>query len=90
MVINREIINLILKKSLKKYYDEDSSKRSEMKWNKSKNNKPIYSGLSISEMRKTAMFKFWYDYIKPTYQDKENLSYMDTDSFVANIKTKDV
>ena len=36
------------------------------------------------------MCKFWFDYVKPMYQDKGNLSYMDTDIFVANIKTKDV
>lgn len=77
MVINGEIINLTLKKSLKQCYDEDSSKWCKMKWNKSKDNKPIYSGLSLV-------------YVKPMYQDKGNLSYMDTDIFVANIKTKDV
>ena len=36
------------------------------------------------------MCKFWFDYVKPMYQDKGNLSYIDTDIFVANIKTKDV
>ena len=25
-------------------------------------NKPIYLGLSISEISKIAMYKFWYDY----------------------------
>ena len=90
MVINGEIINLTLKKSLKQCYDEDSSKGSKMKWNKSKDNKPIYSGLSTLEIRKTVMCKFWFDYVKPMYQDKGNLSYIDTDIFVANIKTNDV
>ena len=61
-----------------------------MKLNKSKDNKPIYSGLSTLEIRKTVMCKFWFDYVKPMYQDKGNLSYIDTDIFVANIKTKDV
>ena len=36
------------------------------------------------------MYKFWYDYIKPKYQDKANLCYMDTYSFITNIKTNDV
>ena len=27
------------------------------------------------------MFQFWYDYIKPKYQDNAKLCYMDTDSF---------
>ena len=33
------------------------------------------------------MYEFWYDYIKPRYDDKARLCYMDTDSFVINIKT---
>ena len=32
---------------------------------------------------------FYYDYIKPKYQDRAKLCYMDTDSFVIHIKTKD-
>ena len=36
------------------------------------------------------MYEFWYDYIKPTYQDNAKLCYMDTDSFIINVKTEDV
>ena len=35
------------------------------------------------------MYEFWYDYVKSKYEDKARLCYMDTDSFVVNIKTKD-
>ena len=35
------------------------------------------------------MYEFWYDYIKPKFKDKAKLCYMDTDSFVLNIKTED-
>ena len=35
------------------------------------------------------MYEFWYDYIKPKYQDKVKLCYMDTDSFIIHIRTKD-
>ena len=42
--------------------------------------------LSILEISKTLMFKFCYDYIKPTYQAKVKLCYMDADSFIINIK----
>ena len=33
--------------------------------------------------------KFWYDYVKPKYQDVAKLCYMDTNSFIIHIKTKD-
>ena len=36
------------------------------------------------------MYKFWYDYIKPSYQQNVNLCYIDTDSFIINIKAEDV
>ena len=32
---------------------------------------------------------FWYDYIKPKYQDRAKLCCMDTDSLIICIKTKD-
>ena len=52
-------------------------------------NKPLYLGLSILEISKTLMYEFWYDYIQPKYQNNANLCYMDTDSFIINIKTED-
>ena len=52
-------------------------------------NKPIYLGQAILDISKTHMYEFWYDYIKPKYKDKARLCYMDTDSFVNNIKTED-
>ena len=61
----------------------------EMKKIKVKMNKPVYLGLSILEINKTLMYKFWYGYIKPKYQDDAKLCYMDTDSFIIHIKTED-
>ena len=52
-------------------------------------NKPIYLGMSILDISKTLMYEFWYDYIKPKYQDRAKLCYMDTDSFVIHIITED-
>ena len=52
-------------------------------------NKPVYLGLSILEISKTLMYEFWYDFVKPKYQDNAILYYMDTDSFIINIKTED-
>ena len=61
----------------------------EMKKTKVKTNKPIYLGLSILEIGKILMYEFWYDYMKPKYNDNIKLCYMDTDSFIINIKTND-
>ena len=57
-----------------------------MKKTKVKMNKPIYLGLSILEISKTLMYEFWYDYMKPKYANNVKLCYMDTDSFIMNIK----
>ena len=56
---------------------------------KVKMNEPIYLGLSILEISKILMYEFWYDYMKPKYNDNIKLCYMDTDSFVMNIKAED-
>ena len=60
-----------------------------MRRTKVKMNKPIYLGLSILEISKLLMYEFWYDYMKPKYGDNVKLCYMDTDSFIMNIKTED-
>ena len=61
----------------------------EMKKKKVKMNKPVYLGMSKLDISKTLMYEFWYDYVKPKYQDKPKLCYMDTHSFIIHIKTKD-
>ena len=52
-------------------------------------NKRIYLRLSILDISKILMYKFWCDYMKPKYGNDVKLCYMDTDSFVMNIKTED-
>ena len=42
----------------------------EMKKSKVKINKPAYLDMSILDISETSMYQFWYDYIKPKYQDK--------------------
>ena len=61
----------------------------EMKKTKVKMNKPIYLCLSILEISKMLMYEFWYDCMKPKYGNNVKLCYMDTDSFIINIKTND-
>ena len=70
------------------YISEDLS-IIEMNKTKVKMNKPIYLGLSILEISKILMYEFWYDYMKPKYGNNVKLCYMDTDSFIMNIKTED-
>ena len=70
------------------YISEDLS-IIEMNKTKVKINKPIYLGLSILDISKILMYEFWYDYMKPKYNDNVKLCYMNTDSFIMNIKTND-
>ena len=57
----------------------------EMKKARVKMNKPLYLGMSILDISKSLMSELWYDYLKPKYNDKAKLYYMDTDSFVLDI-----
>ena len=41
-------------------------------------NKTVYLGLSILELSKILLYEFWYDYVKPIYEKKAKLCYMDT------------
>ena len=53
-------------------------------------NKPVYLGLSISDLSKTVMYEFWYDYLKRKYNENAKLCYMDTDSFIVYVKTDNI
>ena len=53
-------------------------------------NKPVYLGLSILEINKIVMYEYQFDYVKPKYGEEVKLCHMDTDSFVASIKTQDI
>ena len=52
-------------------------------------NKPLYLRISILDISKALMYKFWYDYFKPKYRDRGKLCYTYTDSFIINIITED-
>ena len=70
------------------YISEDLS-IIEMNKTKVEMNKPIHLGLSILEISKILVYEFSYDYMKPKYSNNVKLCYMDTDSFMMNIKTED-
>ena len=71
------------------YYISEDLSVIEMNKAEVKMNKPILLGLSILDISKILMYEFWYDYIKLKYNDNVKLFYMDTDSFIMNIKTED-
>ena len=73
----------------KKYFLENLI-ATELKKIKLEINKPVYLGLLILEISKILMYQFWYDFIKLKYQDNAKLCYMDTNSFIINVKTEDV
>ena len=70
-------------------YISDNLLIMEIKKSEVKMNKPIYLGQAILDINKTLMYEFWYEYIKPKYKDKAGPCYMDTDSFIILVKTKE-
>ena len=42
--------------------------------------------MSMLDVTKILMYKFWYDCIKPKYDDRAKLCYTDTDTFIIYIK----
>ena len=52
-------------------------------------NKPVYLGQEILDLSKIIMYEFHYDCMVPEYEEKLNLCYMDTDSLIYSIETKD-
>ena len=51
--------------------------------------KPIIGGQAILDKSQELMYSFWYEYLKPKHQEKIDLLYMDTDSFVIEVETDD-
>ena len=47
--------------------------------------KPVSLGLSIAELSKIGICEFCYDYVKPKYNKKAKLCYMDIDSFILHL-----
>ena len=53
-------------------------------------NKPIFAGLAILELSKLHMYNFFYEVLKPRYDENIDLGYTDTDSLVIKVKTDDI
>lgn len=52
-------------------------------------NKPVQVGFKILEDSKHQMYSFHYEFMKPKYGNNVELLYMDTDSFLYNIRNHD-
>ena len=52
-------------------------------------NKLVYLGQAILGLRKTLMYEFHYDYMRPRYGSKAKPCYMYTNNFVYKIETED-
>ena len=61
----------------------------ELKKTRVKMTKPLNLGMSILDISKILMYKFWYNYINAKYGDNAKLWYTDIDSFIIYIKTED-
>ena len=51
-------------------------------------NKTVYLGFSILDISKSKMYEFWYEYVRPKYNEKVDLCYMDTNSFIDHVITR--
>lgn len=54
-----------------------------------KMNKPIIIGMCVLDISKLTMYKFFYEYLRPKYGENCTLAYMDTDSFILSVQTRD-
>ena len=99
-VRNRRVVKLVVKEERRKKlvsepnYDSckqfsDSLMAIEMRKTEVFMDKTIVVEQAILDISKTLMYEFWYDYLKPKYQDNIKLCYMDTDSFILQIQTDD-
>ena len=53
--------------------------------------KPIYLGFYVLKLSKLLMYETYYDTLQPYFgQEKIQLHYMDTDSFVLSVNTEDI
>ena len=62
----------------------------EMKNSLMKMNKPFYVRNAVLELSKFHMYNFHYNVMKPVFNDRIQLLYMDTDSLMYEIESEDL
>ena len=50
----------------------------------------MFIGMSILDLSKQHMYRFYYDIMKPKYVDNIGMVYTDSDSFVFRTRTNDI
>ena len=53
-------------------------------------NKPVYLRLSILDLNKTVIYEFWYYYVKLKYGENIKRCYINTDSYIVQVKTVNI
>ena len=52
--------------------------------------KPVYVGMSVLDLSKLLMYSFYYEVLKPKYEERVRLLYTDTDSLILEVQTADL
>ena len=92
LVSEREkALRLVVKATYKQHtiYDE-SLVGIHMRLSKVKLDKPSYVGVAILDISKILMYDFFYDFVKPTWGERSEALFTDTDSLALLIHTEDV
>ena len=85
--IDHSFIDQIIKRQSKLSFKgimDHYSKFSVYQFDKGKTvfDKPVYVGFTVLELSKLLMYEFYYHTLEPFWQNKVQLHYMDTDSFI--------
>ena len=54
------------------------------------NSKTITIGMAVLDISKILMHSFFYDFMRPSYEENFKMLYTDTDSFIFHINTQNV
>ena len=87
----KKALRLVLRPTYKQHtiYNEDLV-GVHMSLNKVKINKPSYVGVAILDLSKILMFDFYYDFVQPTWGDRAEVLFTDTDSLALYVQTEDL
>ena len=87
----KKALKLVVKPNYKQFtiYNEDLF-GIQMGLNKVKINKPSYVGVAILDLFKILMYDFYYELVKPTWGDRAEVLFTDTDSLALHVHTEDI